>query len=231
MTRSALERRVETAGAATTRAVRRRAAGYQRVDANELRLSLTRLTSLFADALAGGSTDEAHAHLRHALAKRMRQGLHATELYGAWQEVRMVLELHFADGSPAVVLLDELEATVVDQLREGVPLRAVPTPWPAQEVSTLRRALDRATVTLELLEDAAGQRSRRPFPKVALTRREREILTLASAGLTNDRIGEALGLTPATVRTYVSRGDREAGSGQPRACRGAGRVPRADLLA
>jgi DNA-binding CsgD family transcriptional regulator len=205
VTGSARKRRVETAGAAMTRAVRRRSAGYQRVDPNELRLSLTQLTSLFASALAGGPSDELHAHLRHALAKRLRQGLHAMELYGAWQEVRSVLELRFADGTPAVVLLDELEATVVDQLRKGVPLRAVPTPWPAQEVSSLRRALDRAAVTLELLEDTPRQRSRRPFPKVALTRREREILTLAASGLTNDRIAKALGLSASTVRTYVSR--------------------------
>jgi DNA-binding CsgD family transcriptional regulator len=195
-----------------TRAVRRRSAGYQRVDPNELRLSLTRLTSLFADALGGRPSDEVQAHLRHALAMRMRQGLHAMELYGAWQEVRSVLELHFADGTPAVVLLDELEAAVVDQLRRGVPLRAVRAPWPAHEVSTLRRAFDRAAVTLELLEETAGQRSRRPFPMVALSRREREILTLVSSGLTNDRIGEALGLSPATVRTYVSRAIEKLGA-------------------
>jgi len=38
-----------------------------------------------------------------------------------------------------------------------------------------------------------------------LTRREREIMTLVGRGLSNTEIGDALSLSPATVRTHVSR--------------------------
>ena len=38
-----------------------------------------------------------------------------------------------------------------------------------------------------------------------LTERERDVLTEVAAGLTNEQVAEALYLSPATVRTYVSR--------------------------
>jgi DNA-binding CsgD family transcriptional regulator len=194
------------------RAVRRRNAGYQRMDQDDVRASLTSLTGLFAEALAGAPADQLHASLKLAITRRLRQGLHTTEVYGAWLEARWVLELHFADEPLALELLDEMESTVTQQLREGVQLRATPAQWPAQEVRMLRRTLGRAMVALELLEETAGHQLEHPLPKAALTRRERDILTSAAAGLTNERIAEGLNLSPATVRTYLSRAADKLGA-------------------
>jgi hypothetical protein len=98
---------------------------------------------------------------------------------------------------------------VVDQLREGVPLR---TPRPAQEVSTLRRSLDRATVTLELLEDTGGQPIPATVPKGGADAAPAGGPDAGVGRADSDRIGEALGLSPATVRTYVSRAIEKLGA-------------------
>ena len=45
-----------------------------------------------------------------------------------------------------------------------------------------------------------------------LTRREREVVTLVATGLTNDEIAERLVLSPATVRTHVSRSMTKVGA-------------------
>jgi two-component system, NarL family, nitrate/nitrite response regulator NarL len=58
--------------------------------------------------------------------------------------------------------------------------------------------------------DGRGEQERvglhRPPARVSeLTRREQQILQLVSTGATNVEIGEALGLTPNTVKTYWQR--------------------------
>ena len=45
-----------------------------------------------------------------------------------------------------------------------------------------------------------------------LTRRAREVVTLVATGLTNDEIAERLVLSPATVRTHVSRSMTKVGA-------------------
>jgi DNA-binding NarL/FixJ family response regulator len=46
----------------------------------------------------------------------------------------------------------------------------------------------------------------KPFPDLsALTDREREVMALAGAGLSNEEIAERLVVSPATARTHVSR--------------------------
>ncbi|WP_345412430.1 response regulator transcription factor [Actinomycetospora chlora] len=68
-------------------------------------------------------------------------------------------------------------------------------------------ALLAPAVTRRLIAEFAG----RPQPLVAATRldvltpREREVLTLVGAGLTNDEIAARLVISPATARTHVGR--------------------------
>ncbi|MFF7180915.1 response regulator [Streptomyces sp. NPDC008121] len=68
-------------------------------------------------------------------------------------------------------------------------------------------ALIAPAVTRRLIADLAG-RGRRPDPSPrlnALTEREREVMGLVGAGLSNDEIAQRLVLSPATAKTHVSR--------------------------
>ncbi len=65
-----------------------------------------------------------------------------------------------------------------------------------------------------------------------LTPREREVLELVGAGLSNQAIARSLRLTEGTVKTYVERDPDPAGGGQPgpgghRGLRGQARSPSA----
>jgi DNA-binding NarL/FixJ family response regulator len=69
-------------------------------------------------------------------------------------------------------------------------------------------ALIAPAVTRRLIAEFAGRGGRRPDPSPrlnALTEREREVMGLVGAGLTNDEIAQRLVLSPATAKTHVSR--------------------------
>jgi DNA-binding CsgD family transcriptional regulator len=206
------DRRIDSASATMTRMVRRRNAGYQRVDAAELRDALRLLTERFIQAAEGDPVDPLHEVLSAAVKRRLQQGLHPLEVFGAWTEVRKVLEAAVGDEPNTVQLLDECERVLVRRLREGVALRP-PLEWPADELLTLRRAVERLMIGLELIEQSA------PRPMVsaagqvaALTRRERDILTLAAAGSTTGQTAAEMGVSKSTVRTYIARSIKKLGA-------------------
>ncbi|MFC7978937.1 response regulator [Streptomyces cinereoruber] len=69
-------------------------------------------------------------------------------------------------------------------------------------------ALISPAVTRRLIAEFAGRAERQPdlSPRLnALTEREREVLGLVGAGLSNDEIAGRLVLSPATAKTHVSR--------------------------
>ncbi|MER7621792.1 response regulator transcription factor [Streptomyces sp. NPDC126503] len=69
-------------------------------------------------------------------------------------------------------------------------------------------ALIAPAVTRRLIAEFAGRIGRQPDPAPrlnALTEREREVLGLVGAGLSNDEIAGRLVLSPATAKTHVSR--------------------------
>ncbi|MEU7295640.1 response regulator transcription factor [Streptomyces exfoliatus] len=69
-------------------------------------------------------------------------------------------------------------------------------------------ALISPAVTRRLITEFAGRAERQPDPSPrlnALTEREREVLGLVGAGLSNDEIAGRLVLSPATAKTHVSR--------------------------
>ncbi|GAA1971766.1 response regulator [Kitasatospora viridis] len=65
------------------------------------------------------------------------------------------------------------------------------------------------SVTRRLIEEFAGARRRKPDrragPLDGVTVREREVLTLVGSGLSNQEIGERLGIAPGTAKVHVAR--------------------------
>jgi DNA-binding NarL/FixJ family response regulator len=63
-------------------------------------------------------------------------------------------------------------------------------------------------VTRRLISAFVGRGGRAPVPPErleALTHREREVVSLVANGLTNEEIGERLGMRPLTAKTHVNR--------------------------
>ncbi|MFE0653094.1 response regulator [Streptomyces sp. NPDC059534] len=114
-----------------------------------------------------------------------------------------------------VVILTTFDADdhVYGALRAGASGFLVKDTEPMELLHALRvvargDALISPTVTRRLIAEFAGRAERRPDPSPrlnALTEREREVLGLVGAGLSNDEIAGRLVLSPATAKTHVSR--------------------------
>ncbi|GGO69409.1 response regulator [Nonomuraea cavernae] len=115
---------------------------------------------------------------------------------------------------PRVIILTtfELDEYVFEALRGGASGFLVKDTEPAELIQAVRvvaagEALLSPSVTRRLISEYA---SRAKEPLAAddldrLTEREREVLTLVGAGMTNDEIAAKLFMSPATAKTHVSR--------------------------
>ncbi len=106
----------------------------------------------------------------------------------------------------------ELDEYVFEAIRSGASGFLVKDTDPAELVRALRAvaagdALLSPGATRRLVEHFAAQPDPgRALPALAgLTEREREVLSLVAAGLTNDEIAVQLVLSPLTAKTHVSR--------------------------
>jgi DNA-binding NarL/FixJ family response regulator len=127
------------------------------------------------------------------------------------------------DGAPPVrvVILTtfDLDEYVFEALRAGASGFLVKDTEPVDLLRGVRavaagEGLLSPSVTRRLIEEFA-MRSRSPRPPEALgglTEREREVVALVGAGLSNDEIAVKLMVSPATAKTHVSRSMSKLGA-------------------
>jgi DNA-binding NarL/FixJ family response regulator len=107
----------------------------------------------------------------------------------------------------------ELDEYVFEAVRTGASGFLVKHTQPAELIRAVREvasgeALLSPSVTRRLIREFAARPTRpelTPPSMEVLTEREREVVTLVAAGLTNDEIATELVVSPATARTHVSR--------------------------
>jgi DNA-binding NarL/FixJ family response regulator len=107
----------------------------------------------------------------------------------------------------------DVDDHVFDALRAGASGFLLKSAEPAEMLHAIRvvaagESLLSPSVTRRVIARFAAHPGRSTGPEVnlsALTEREREVLGWVSAGLSNDEIAQRLVLSPATVRTHISR--------------------------
>jgi DNA-binding NarL/FixJ family response regulator len=117
-------------------------------------------------------------------------------------------------GDTRIVILTtfDVDEYVFEALRAGASGFLVKDTEPAELIQAVRvvaggEALLSPGVTRRLIEEFASRAkepTRMPALKM-LTDREREVMALVGAGLSNDEIAERLVVSPATAKTHVSR--------------------------
>jgi DNA-binding NarL/FixJ family response regulator len=128
---------------------------------------------------------------------------------------RIVADELLAGVRVLVLTTFELDEYVFEALAAGASGFLLKNTDPVELLRAIRvvadgEALLAPSVTRRLIAEFAARRARPPEaePSVeltALTDREREVMALVGAGLSNDEIAARLVVSPATARTHVSR--------------------------
>lgn len=118
-------------------------------------------------------------------------------------------------GDTRILMLTTFEEDqfVFDALRGGASGFLLKDTDPAELLRAVRlvnqgESLLSPTVTRRVIERFAVQSGRRITPNTkidALTAREREMMAWVAEGMSNEEIANTLAISPATVRTHVSR--------------------------
>ncbi|WP_052848529.1 response regulator [Streptomyces avicenniae] len=124
----------------------------------------------------------------------------------------IVADARLADVRVLILTTFDVDDHVYGALRAGASGFLVKDTEPMELLHGVRvcargDALIAPTVTRRLIAEFAG-RARQPDPGPrlnGLTDREREVMALVGAGLSNDEIAERLVVSPATAKTHVSR--------------------------
>ena len=135
----------------------------------------------------------------------MVDGIEATRRIGASNDL--------SELKVIIVTTFESDEYVFEALRAGASGFLVKDTEPEDLLDAVRivargDALLSPGVTRRLIATIAGGNGRRPADTqtlAALTEREREVLVLVAAGMSNDEIAEALYMSPLTAKTHVSR--------------------------
>ncbi len=118
-----------------------------------------------------------------------------------------------ADTRVVVLTTFELDEYVFEALQAGASGFLIKDTDPAEVLRAVRVAprgesLLSPTVTRRVIGEFTARPTRRPaaHPQLGtLTEREREMMAWVAEGLSNEEIADRLWLSPATVRTHVSR--------------------------
>jgi DNA-binding NarL/FixJ family response regulator len=124
---------------------------------------------------------------------------------------RIVAHPELAGVKVIILTTFDLDEYVYGALRAGAAGFLVKDTEPMELIHGVRvvargDALIAPSVTRRLIAEFAGRAARPdPEPRLrVLTERERQVMSLVAAGLTNDEIASRLDLSPATTKTYVS---------------------------
>jgi DNA-binding NarL/FixJ family response regulator len=129
------------------------------------------------------------------------------------EAARRILSDHRLDAVKVVILTTfDIDDYVYAALRAGATGFLLKDTEPAELIHAVRvaargDALISPSVTRRLIAEFAGRvKAPEPGQRLStLTDREREVMELVAAGLTNDEIAARLVLSPATAKTHVSR--------------------------
>src|SRR4051794_1757660 len=135
------------------------------------------------------------------------------ELDGLEATRRIVDDPALADVRVLILTTFEIDEYVFEALRAGASGFLVKDTEPVELLRAVRvvadgEALLSPGVTRRLISEfvARPERPHTPPPSLnMLTDREREVVALVAAGLSNEEIAQELFISPATARTHVSR--------------------------
>lgn len=130
---------------------------------------------------------------------------------------RITADERLAELKVVILTTFETDEHIFDALRAGAGGFLLKDSDPAELLQGIRvvargDGLLAPRVTRRLIADFASRpetRQTRPTELEWLTEREREVMALVAAGLSNDEIAEQLVISPATAKTHVSRAMRK----------------------
>ncbi|GAA1041874.1 response regulator transcription factor [Virgisporangium ochraceum] len=171
--------------------------------------------------VVGEASDGAHA-VRLAVRERpdvVLMDIRMPGMDGLEATRQIVADPECADVRIVILTTFDLDEYVFEALRAGASGFLVKDTEPVDLLRGVRavaagEGLLSPSVTRRLIEEFA-LRSRSPRPPEALdglTDREREVLALVGAGLSNDEIAVKLMVSPATAKTHVSRSMSKLGA-------------------
>ncbi|WP_219471317.1 response regulator transcription factor [Nonomuraea rhizosphaerae] len=155
---------------------------------------------------------EAVARARELRPDVVLMDIRMPELDGLEATRKIVTDPRLDEVKVIILTTFDLDDYVYGALRAGASGFLVKDTEPAELIHAVRvvsrgDALIAPSVTRRLIAEFAGRVKRpEPGPRLnALTEREREVMALVAAGLSNDEIAAKLVLSPATAKTHVSR--------------------------
>jgi DNA-binding NarL/FixJ family response regulator len=125
---------------------------------------------------------------------------------------RIAADARLADVRVVILTTFGLDEYVFEAIRSGASGFLVKDTEPTELIQAVRvvaggDALLSPSITRRLIEEFAAH-AKEPQPQGSLdqlTAREREVMTLVAAGLSNEEIAQRLFVSPATAKTHVSR--------------------------